>query len=83
MRHKFDSGNWFNDKKYGNHCNAVLNFVAESNDNNLKRERLTGLGSLSCSTVTKGKKIIIASCISATPQFSIIDNLFDESCGYF
>ena len=74
MRHNFASGNWFEHKKCGQHCNAVLNLVAESNGKNLKRKHQAGLGYFLLTTVTKKKKSIstssssISSSSSATPQ---------------
>ena len=74
MRRNFASGNWFQHKKCGQHCNAVLSLVAESNDKNLKRKHQAGLGSFLFTTVTKKKKGIStrssssSSSSSATPQ---------------
>ena len=56
MRHNFASGNWFQHKKCGQHCNAVLSLVAESNDKNLKRKHQAGLESFLFTPVTKKKK---------------------------
>ena len=71
MRHNFESGNWFQHKKCVQHCNAVLNLVAESNDKNLKIKHQGGLVSFLFTTVTNKKKISStrssSSSSSATP----------------